>query len=93
VKKRIALLGPPASDKGQQAELIQKRFDIPATATGAILRREAKCGTPVGIAANKIINGGGLAPDFYKRRGILRRVDADRGAESVFDAVSRLIIE
>ena len=31
--------------------------------------------------------------DFYKRRGILARVDADRGTESVFEDVSRLIIE
>lgn len=63
MKKRIVLLGPPASGKGTQAELIQKRFGIPATSTGAILRREAKCGTPVGVAANKIISRGGLAPD------------------------------
>jgi len=59
----MVLLGPPASGKGTQAELIQKRFGIPATSTGAILRREAKCGTPVGVAANKIISRGGLAPD------------------------------
>src|SRR4029077_14108403 len=26
-------------------------------------RREAKCGTPIGVAANKIIKKGGLAPD------------------------------
>jgi adenylate kinase family enzyme len=47
VKRRIVLLGPPASGKGTQAELIQKRFGIPATSTGAILRAEAKQGTPV----------------------------------------------
>jgi adenylate kinase len=63
VKKRIVLLGPPASGKGTQAELIHKRFGIPATSTGAILRGEAKGGTPIGVAANKIINRGGLAPD------------------------------
>jgi adenylate kinase len=31
--------------------------------------------------------------DFYKRRGILARVDADREAGSVFDDVSRLITQ
>ena len=31
--------------------------------------------------------------DFYKRRGILARVDADRESGSVFDDVSRLIIQ
>jgi adenylate kinase len=63
VKKRIVLLGPPASGKGTQAELIQNPFGIPATSMGAILRTEAKSGTPTGIAANKIIKRGGLAPD------------------------------
>jgi adenylate kinase family enzyme len=103
VKKRIVLPGPTASGKGTQAELIQKRFDIPVTSMGAILRKEAKWGTSLGVAANKIIKNGGLAPDsrektlpvtdFYRRRGILARVDADRGAGSVFDDVSRLTIE
>ncbi|MBV8640198.1 MAG: nucleoside monophosphate kinase [Verrucomicrobia bacterium] len=63
MKRRIVLLGPPASGKGTQAELIQKRFAIPATSTGAILRREAKHGTALGVAANRIISKGGLAPD------------------------------
>jgi len=31
--------------------------------------------------------------DFYKRRGILARVDADRGAGLVFNDVSRLTME
>jgi adenylate kinase len=51
VKRRIVLLGSPASGKGTQAELIQKRFGIAATSTGAILRAEAKAGTPIGVEA------------------------------------------
>jgi cytidylate kinase len=78
VKKRIVLPGPPASGKGTQAELIQKNFGLPATSTGAILRREAKLGTALGS-------------DFYERRGILARVDANREAPVVFDELSRLI--
>jgi adenylate kinase len=57
------LLGPPASGKGTQAELIQKKFGIPATSTGAILRREAKLDSPVGQEAGRIISKGELAPD------------------------------
>jgi adenylate kinase len=63
VKRRIVLLGPPASGKGTLAELIQNRFGIAATSTGAILRAEAKRGTPIGLKAAKIISTGGLAPD------------------------------
>ena len=57
------LLGPPASGKGTQAELIQNRFGIPTTSTGAILRRQAKERTSLGLEAEQIISKGGLAPD------------------------------
>jgi adenylate kinase len=63
VKRRLVLLGPPASGKGTQAELIQNRFGIPTTSTGAILRKEAKAGTSLGLEAERIISKGGLAPD------------------------------
>jgi adenylate kinase len=63
VKKRLVLLGPPASGKGKQADFIQKRFGIPTTSTGAILRAEAKSGTPLGLKAQEIIRAGGLAAD------------------------------
>ena len=58
------LLGPPASGKGTQAELIKNRFGIPNTSTGAILRSQAKERTPLGLEAEKIISKGGLAPDY-----------------------------
>jgi adenylate kinase len=57
------LLGPPASGKGTQAELIESRFEIPTTSTGAILRKAAKAGTMLGLEAERIISKGGLAPD------------------------------
>jgi adenylate kinase len=63
VKRRLVLLGPPASGKGTQAELIQSRFGIPTTSTGAILRKQAKERTSLGLEAEKIISKGGLAPD------------------------------
>ena len=63
VKRRLVLLGPPASGKGTQAELIQNRFGVPTTSTGAILRKQAKERTSLGLGAEKIISKGGLAPD------------------------------
>src|ERR1700730_4082332 len=88
---RMVLLGPPASGKGTQAELIQKRFGIPATSTGAILRGEAKGGTPVGVAANKIINRGGLAPD-----GLILQLVAewlDKIGSFLFDGFPRTVAQ
>jgi adenylate kinase len=63
VKSRIVLLGPPASGKGTQAELIQERFGIPATSTGAILREQKRAGTEIGHEADKYTSRGQLVPD------------------------------
>ena len=92
MKKRIVLLGPPASGKGTQAELIQKRFGIPATSTGAILRGEAKGGTPVGVAANKIINKGGLAPDGLILQLVAEWLDRI-GGSFLFDGFPRTVAQ
>jgi adenylate kinase len=43
--------------------LIQNRFGIPTTSTGAILRKQAKERTPLGLEAEQIISKGGFAPD------------------------------
>jgi adenylate kinase len=92
VKKRIVLLGPPASGKGKQAELIQKNFGLPATSTGAILRREAKLGTELGLAAQKIIAQGGLAPDELIMRVVTRWL-ARTNSAFVFDGFPRTLAQ
>ena len=92
MKKRIVLLGPPASGKGMQAELIQNRFGIPTTSTGAILRREAKSGIPVGIAANKIIKRGGLAPDVLILQVVAKWLEKI-GDSFLFDGFPRTVTQ
>jgi adenylate kinase len=92
VKKRIVLLGPPASGKGTQAELIQKRFGIPATSTGAILRAEAKRGTPIGVEAAKIITTGGLAPDEMVLQLVAAWLDKIDGS-FLFDGFPRTVTQ
>jgi adenylate kinase len=90
VKRRIVLLGPPASGKGTQAELIQKRFGISATSTGAILRAEAKSGTPGGLEIAKIISKGGLAPDEMVLRLVAGWLDKSEGS-FLFDGFPRTV--
>jgi adenylate kinase len=63
VKRRIVLLGPPASGKGTQASLIEEHFGIPVTSPGAILREEKKNGTKLGIEAEEYTKYGKLLPD------------------------------
>jgi adenylate kinase len=92
VKKRIVLLGPPASGKGTQAELIQKKFGLPATSTGAILRGEAKLGTELGLVSQKIISQGGLAPDELIMSVVAAWLDRTNSA-FLFDGFPRTLVQ
>jgi adenylate kinase len=59
----LLLLGPPASGKGTQADLLTKRLDIPPIATGNILRAELAQGTALGLRAHAYMQRGDLVPD------------------------------
>lgn len=63
MKRRIVLVGPPASGKGSQASRIQEKHGIPAVSTGRLLRDEAKAGTELGLLAAEHTSKGHLAPD------------------------------
>jgi len=90
VKRRIVLLGPPASGKGTQSELIQRKFQISVTSTGAILRREAKLNTLVGREAGRIISKGALAPDDLVLALVGQWLDQHREA-FLFDGFPRTL--
>jgi adenylate kinase len=89
---RLTLLGPPGAGKGTQASIIRDRFGIPQISTGDMLRAAVKARTPLGLAAQKVIDSGQLVSDdvilaLVKER--LQRADCARGY--LFDGFPRTI--
>jgi adenylate kinase len=89
---RLILLGPPGAGKGTQAGFIKEHYGIPQVSTGDMLRAAVKAGTPLGLAAKKVMDAGQLVSDdiiigLVKER--LKEPDCARGY--LFDGFPRTI--
>lgn len=89
---RIILLGAPGAGKGTQATFIKQHFNIPQISTGDMLRAAVKAGTPLGLQAKPIMEGGGLMPDTVIIGLVSERIkEADCKNGFLFDGFPRTI--
>jgi adenylate kinase len=89
---RLILLGPPGAGKGTQATFICAAYGIPQISTGDMLRAAVKAGTPLGLAAKKVMDSGALCSDDIIIDLVKERLNADDCASGyLFDGFPRTI--
>ena len=79
----LILLGAPGAGKGTQSAKISEKYQIPAIATGDILRAERRAGTELGKEAQAYIEAGQLVPDSVVI-GIIKKYMVENNCENGF---------
>src|SRR3954469_8908887 len=89
---RLILLGGPGAGKGTQATFITQRYRIPQISTGDMLRGAVKAGTPLGVAAKKVMDRGELVSDDIIIGLVKERIQKDDCQNGfLFDGFPRTI--
>ena len=89
---KLILLGAPGAGKGTQATFICGKFGIPQISTGDMLRTAVKAGTPLGLAAKKVMDSGSLVSDDIIIGLVKERIaQADCANGFLFDGFPRTI--
>ena len=75
--KNIMFIAPPAAGKGTQAEIIEKKYNIPHISTGDILRDISKENSEIGNYVRETLASGNLVKDEITYQLIKDRLSKD----------------
>jgi len=83
---RLVIFGRQGAGKGTQSARLSQHYRVPHISTGDMLRAAVAAGTPLGIEAKAVMDGGGLVSDE-----IILGVVAERFAEADVQASGFLL--
>lgn len=90
---QVVLLGPPGVGKGTQAELIAAAFGLKHLATGDLLRKAVRDGSPLGLQAKAYMDQGKLVPDEVIIGLVRGEVVAALAGQFLFDGFPRTLAQ
>lgn len=91
---RLLIMGPPGAGKGTQAELVAKKFNVPAISTGDIFRANVSEGTPLGVEAKRYMNAGDYVPDEVTNNMVRDRLEQPDAADGfLLDGYPRTVTQ
>lgn len=91
MKRRIVLLGPPASGKGTLADALKEQFSLPVASPGAMLRAEKAVGTELGQEADRLTRNGKLLSDEIINRVVQHWLSQQKADGFIFDGYPRTL--
>jgi adenylate kinase len=90
----IVLFGYPGSGRGSQGKALAERFGLEYIATGAMLDKEIKARTPVGLKVLELYENGALVPDEIVVQLLERRLAETKNAKGfIFKGYPRTLVQ